>query len=116
GLARRQTVVIDGASGSVGAAAVQLAVDLGARVIGTCSAANADFVASLGARPIRYGPGLADRVRELAPQVDAGFDTSGHGAVAELLELTGSTDKVVTIADFSGEHDVHVTSVPSAFD
>lgn len=116
GVERGHTVVVDGASGSVGSAAVQFAVDAGADVIGTCGSSNADFVRSLGARPIAYGPGLERRVGELADRVDAGIDTTGHGSVAQLLNLTGSKDRVVTIADFSGEHDVHVTSVPSAFD
>ncbi|ADD41601.1 NADP-dependent oxidoreductase [Stackebrandtia nassauensis] len=115
-LAAGQTLVVDGASGSVGSAAVQLAVADGATVIGTCGSSNEEFVSSLGARPVRYGPGLADRVRAMTAHVDAGFDTVGHGGVAELIELTGTPGKVVTVADFSGEHDVHVTSVPSAFD
>lgn len=111
-----QTLVVDGASGSVGAAAVQLAVADRVTVVGSCGAANDEFVASLGARPVRYGPGLAQRVRALVSHVDAGFDTAGHGGVSELVELTGSTDTVVTVADFTGEHDVHVTDTPSAFD
>lgn len=115
-LAAGQILVIDGASGSVGSAAVQLAVAQGARVIGSCGAASDDFVAGLGAEPVRYGPGLAQRVRALASHVDAGFDTVGHGAIPELITLTGSPRKVVTIADFSGEHDVHLTDTPSAFD
>ncbi|MGH8875747.1 MAG: zinc-binding dehydrogenase, partial [Stackebrandtia sp.] len=116
GLESGQTIVVDGASGSVGSAAVQFAVDAGATVIGTCGSSNADFVRSLGARPISYGPGLDDRVRELASHVDAGVDTVGRGSVAQLLALTGSSEKVVTIADFSGEHDVQVSYLPSAFD
>jgi NADPH:quinone reductase-like Zn-dependent oxidoreductase len=44
------SVLVIGASGAVGSAAVQIARDAGAEVTGVCSAANADLVRSLGAR------------------------------------------------------------------
>jgi NADPH:quinone reductase-like Zn-dependent oxidoreductase len=46
------TVLINGASGSAGSAAVQLAVVRGARVIGTASRANHEYLRSLGAEPV----------------------------------------------------------------
>ncbi len=101
GLSAGQTLVIDGAAGGVGAAAVQLALARGARVIGTARERNHEFLRSLGAEPTTYGPGLADRVRALAPDgVDCGFDTAGQGGVPELIELTGDPARVATIADF----------------
>jgi NADPH:quinone reductase-like Zn-dependent oxidoreductase len=107
------TLLINGASGSVGSAAVQLAVVRGARVIGTASPANHDYLRSLGAEPVAYGEGLAGRVRALAPDgVDAALDVAGSGVLPELIELAGGPEHVVTIADFGGarEHGVRFSS------
>src|SRR5205085_7239157 len=70
-----------------------------------------EFLRSLGAEPTTYGPGLAERVRALAPDgVDYGFDTAGQGGVRELIALTGDPARVATIADFAaGELGVKVT-------
>ncbi|WP_037817974.1 NADP-dependent oxidoreductase [Amycolatopsis nivea] len=97
------TVLVNGASGSVGAAAVQLAVARGARVIGTGSHATHDFLRSLGAEPIAYGPGMSDRVRALAPDgVDLALDVAGSGVLPELIQLAGGPEHVITVADFAG--------------
>src|SRR3954454_12213027 len=101
GLGDGQTIVINGAAGGVGTAAVQLARARGARVIGTASEGNHDFLRSLGAEPTTYGPGMVERVRALAPDgVDLAFDTAGQGGVPDLIELTGDPARVATIADF----------------
>ncbi len=103
GVAGGTSVLVNGASGSVGSAAVQLAVARGARVIGTASPANHDYLSSLGAEPVAYGDGLADRVRALAPDgVDLALDVAGSGVLPELVELAGGRAHVVTIADFAG--------------
>jgi NADPH:quinone reductase-like Zn-dependent oxidoreductase len=109
GVASGSTVLINGASGSVGGAAVQLAVARGARVIGTASPANHDYLRSLGAEPVAYGEGLAGRVRALAPgRVDLALDVAGSGVLPELIELAGGPDHVVTIADFAGAQEYGV--------
>ena len=51
-LRKGDRILINGASGSVGTAAVQLAHHFGAEVTGVCSAANADMVRSLGAKHV----------------------------------------------------------------
>jgi NADPH:quinone reductase-like Zn-dependent oxidoreductase len=103
------TLLINGASGSVGSAAVQLAVARGARVIGTASPANHDYLRSLGAEPVAYGAGLAGRVRALVPGgVDLALDVAGSGVLPELIELAGGPEHVVTISDFAGAQEYGV--------
>ncbi|MFP3988787.1 NADP-dependent oxidoreductase [Streptomyces sp. E11-3] len=100
-VAAGDTLLLHGAAGAVGSAGVQLAVARGARVIGTASPANHDYLRALGAVPVSYGDGLVARVREVAPEgVDAVFDAVGRGALADSIVLRGgSTDRIVTIAD-----------------
>lgn len=94
------TVLVHAAAGGVGSLATQIAVALGARVIGTASERNHAFLRELGAEPVTYGPGLAERVRDLAPQgVDAALDFVGGEAVDVSLELVGRADRVASVAD-----------------
>ncbi|MBT2480602.1 NADP-dependent oxidoreductase [Streptomyces sp. ISL-94] len=67
GTGKDDTVLIHGAAGGVGSMGVQIARALGARVIGTASPRNHDRVRELGAEPVAYGDGLAERVLALAP-------------------------------------------------
>ena len=95
-----ELLVVHGASGAVGRFATQIAIALGATVIGTAGQHNLDEVKALGAIPVRYGDGWLERVREVADRpVDAVFDASGHGVLPESVELRGSKDRIVTIAD-----------------
>jgi NADPH:quinone reductase-like Zn-dependent oxidoreductase len=103
GVTSGAVLLVNGASGSVGSAAVQLAVARGARVIGTASPANHDYVRSLGAEPVAYGEGMADHVRALAPGgVDLALDVAGSGVLPDLVELAGGPEHVITVADFAG--------------
>ncbi len=110
-----QTVLVNGAAGAVGIATVQLARARGARVVGTASAANHDYLRSFGAEPTTYGEGLVERVRELAPGgVDRAIDDAGGGALPALVELTGSPEHVVTIADYEGSQKTGVAMTGGA--
>lgn len=101
GAGEGDTLLINGAAGGVGTAAVQLARARGARVIGLASERNHEFLRSLGAEPASYGDGFPDRVRELAPDgVSYAFDAVGSGVLPELIDLAGGADNVVSIADF----------------
>ena len=66
GVTSGTTLLINGASGGIGSTAIQLAAARGARVIGTASAANQNYLTLLGAEPVTYEAG------ELRPQVGAG--------------------------------------------
>ena len=97
------TLLINGATGGVGSTATQIARSRGARVIGTAGKDTHDYLRSLGSEPTTYGEGLVERVREIAPGgVDAALDVAGHDALPALVELTGSPERVVTIADYAG--------------
>jgi NADPH:quinone reductase-like Zn-dependent oxidoreductase len=107
------SLLINGAAGGIGSTAVQLAVARGARVIGTASAANHDYLRLLGAEPVTYGEGMAERVRALAPAgVDVALDVAGSGVLPELIDLAGGAKNVVTLADFDGakQHEVHFSN------
>jgi NADPH:quinone reductase-like Zn-dependent oxidoreductase len=107
GVGEGQTVIVNGAAGAVGIATVQLARERGARVIGTASTGNHDYLRSYGAEATTYGDGLVERVRELVggegSVVDRAIDDAGGGALPALVKLTGDhPEHVVTIADFQG--------------
>jgi NADPH:quinone reductase-like Zn-dependent oxidoreductase len=115
GVGDGSTVLVNGAAGGVGSAAVQIAKVRGARVIGTASPNNHDYLRSLGAEPTTYGEGLVERVRAIAPGgIDTAFDVAGGGALPALVELAGAPEHVLTIADFAGapETGVRVTGGP----
>lgn len=117
GVGEGQTVLVHAAAGGVGSLAVQIAAARGARVIGTASERNHDFLRTLGAEPVVYGEGLADRVRELAPDgVDAAFDFVGGDAVDVSQQVLRDRSRVLSIVDHDvaakGGHYLFVRPVP----
>jgi NADPH:quinone reductase-like Zn-dependent oxidoreductase len=100
GVRAGDTVLIGGAAGGVGVFAVQLAKLAGATVIGTASEGTFGFLRELGAEPVAYGPGLADRVRALAPGgVTAAADLFGTEAAEAALALGVPPERVSTITE-----------------
>jgi len=93
------TVLIGGAAGGVGVFAIQLARIVGARVIGTGSATSADFLRDLGAEPVAYGDGLADRVRAVGPRgITAAIDLYGTETAHAARALGVPDARITTIA------------------
>jgi len=96
------TVVVSGAAGGVGSIAVQLAGNIGARVLGLAGAANHAWLAAHGVIPIAYGDGVLERIRAATGnRVDAFIDTFGGGYVELALELGVKPDRIDTIIDFA---------------
>jgi NADPH:quinone reductase-like Zn-dependent oxidoreductase len=98
-VAEGDIVLVGGAAGGVGVFAVQLARLAGAKVIGTASQRSFDFLRSLGAEPLVYGDGLAERVRALVPGgITAATDLFGTETAYAALELGVPAGRVSTIA------------------
>ena len=99
GVTADDTLLIHAGSGAVGQAAIQFAVAWGATVIATGSPARHEQLRELGAIPVAYGEGLADRVRETAPNgVTVALDCAGTDeAIETSLELVEDHDRIATI-------------------
>jgi NADPH:quinone reductase-like Zn-dependent oxidoreductase len=137
GLKSGQTALIAGAAGGVGHFAVQFAAHEGARVIGTGSSRNHDFVLSLGAT--EYVDYTQQDVADVVSDADIAFDTvggetteslvptvreggilitiaaappeeaaKGRGVRAELLIMSPSSDQLAQIAELVAAGDVRV--------
>lgn len=93
------TLLIHAGSGAVGQAAIQFAVAWGATVIATGSPARHDQLRELGAIPVAYGDGLADRVRAAAPDgVTVALDCIGTDEAIEVSkELISDRTRIATI-------------------
>ncbi len=101
-----QTVLVYGASGAVGTAAVQLARHFGAKVTGICSTGNLDLVKSLGAdTAIDYTTGDVNNRTE---RYDFVFDAVGKRKSAKFQGNKALTPngKYISVDDGSPKIDV----------
>ncbi len=90
-----QTVLVHAGAGGVGSVAIQIAKHLGARVITTASARNADFVRGLGAdEVIDY---TQQRFEDVAKDVDLVIDTLGESGLAKNLAVTRRGGRIANI-------------------
>ena len=93
-----QSVLIYGASGSVGTAAVQLAKAFGARVTGVCSGANLELVRSLG----------ADQVIDYTCE-----DFTRNGSTYDIIFDTVGKCPYSRCKESLTENGIYLTTVPS---
>jgi NADPH:quinone reductase-like Zn-dependent oxidoreductase len=108
------TVLIHGAGGGVGLAAVQLAVARGATVIGTAGAAKHEQLRQLGATPVEYGDGLAGRVRAIGTPTVA-LDLVGTDEALDVsTELVSDRARIATIAGFGRAGELGIAALTGA--
>ena len=107
-LKQGDSVAVSGAAGGVGSITVQLARRAGAEVIGIAGQANHDWLTVHGIKPVTYGNGLANRLREAA--IDAFIDTYGQGYVKIAIELGLAPDRINTVIDFAAAKQYSVKS------
>jgi NADPH:quinone reductase-like Zn-dependent oxidoreductase len=94
------TVLVHNGAGGVGTFGIQIACARGARVIATASERNHEFLRELGAEPVTYGEGIAERVRGIAPEgVTAVADFVGGGDWQASLDVLTRQGRVASIAD-----------------
>jgi NADPH:quinone reductase-like Zn-dependent oxidoreductase len=87
----------------VGSAAIQIAQSFGARVIGTASEANQEYLRELGVEAVTYGPGLVDRVRSAAEEA---------GAVTAVLDAVGTEESVLATVELLPDRNRAVITAP----
>ncbi|AHG20438.1 hypothetical protein Z042_12960 [Chania multitudinisentens RB-25] len=109
GISKADTLLVHGAAGGVGSAAVQVAVARGACVIGTASPANHDYLRSLGAHPVDYTADMVDAIRRLGPITASADAVGGAGSVAATVALLPAGGRAVTA--WGDEHS-HAAGIP----
>jgi NADPH:quinone reductase-like Zn-dependent oxidoreductase len=94
-----ETVLVNSAAGGLGTVAVQLARAWGAAaVVGSASERNHAYLRGIGAVPVLYGEGMAERVRAVAPQgVDAALDSFDDDSLRQAVAIVGDPRRVVSM-------------------
>jgi NADPH:quinone reductase-like Zn-dependent oxidoreductase len=105
GLRAGQTVLVGGAAGHVGGAAVALAADAGARVLGTARREDFAHCRALGAHEVfdYRDPELTGRLREATGEgIDVHLDTSGHNDLEQAVAVLARRGRIVLMAGAGG--------------
>jgi NADPH2:quinone reductase len=110
-----ETVAVSAAAGGVGTLVVQMLELRGVRILGIASPANADWLSAHGALQISYGDGLAERLRDAAPDgIDAFIDLFGPEYLQLAVDLGIPRDRIETIASFQLAAELGTKSAGSA--
>lgn len=110
-----ETVAVSAAAGGVGSIVVQLLVRQEARVLGIAGPGNADWLRGHGVTPIAYGDGLADRLRDAAPDgINAFIDLFGPDYVQLAVDLGVAPERIDTIISFQKAAEVGAKTEGSA--
>ena len=111
GLTPGRTILVNGAGGTIGFAAVQIALIRGLRVIATAGDTYAGRLRDLGVAVTGYGDGLVQRVKAISQDpVDLVLDTAPvGGALPDLVEIAGGDPRrVLTISDIEAARELGV--------
>ena len=112
---RGETVAVSAAAGGVGSLVVQLLALRGVRVLGIASPGNAEWLRAHHVVPVEYGDGLADRLREAAPDgIDAFIDLFGPDYVQLAVDLGVPVERINTIISFAKAVEVGAKTEGSA--
>lgn len=103
-------VLVGGAAGAVGFLAAQLAIAVGARVVGTASERNHDLLRSVGIEPVAYGDDLAARLEPFGP-FTAVYDCHGRDALDAGVALGVPVSRMVAIAAYAAIDELGVHNV-----
>jgi NADPH:quinone reductase-like Zn-dependent oxidoreductase len=96
-----ERVLVHAASGGVGQLAVQIAVALGAEVVGTASPVHHDLVRSLGATTVLdHGAGpVSEQLGEVGGKVHAVLDLVGGDALTDSPDQVSDPARIASIID-----------------
>ena len=108
-------MAVSAAAGGVGTVVVQLLGVRSAQVLGIASPTNAAWLTAHGAVPVRYGDGLAERLRAAAPEgIDAFIDLFRPDYVQLAADLGIPRDRIETIISFQKAEELGTKAEGSA--